>query len=123
MCGGGREMSGPLTVLSVLGVTASLGMASVAVGVGAVAGQRASAAADAAALAAADASSGAVSGIPCDRAAEAAARNGATLLACSVDAWDGVATVTVGASALGLPIRASARAGPPWDGGAGDEPP
>ena len=47
-----------------------------------VATQRVANAADAAALAAADATSGVVPGVPCDLAADVAARNGATLTAC-----------------------------------------
>jgi len=50
----------------------------------------------------------------CDRAAELAARNGATLVACRVDGLDAIVTVEVVPSGLaGLGVaRASARAGP-----------
>ena len=76
-----------------------------------VVSQRAANAADAAALAAADAASGAVPGIPCDLAAEAAARNGASLASCRVEGP--VATVSVAIVSLGMTLDAVARAGPP----------
>lgn len=76
-----------------------------------VASQRAANAADAAALAAADALSGAVPGIPCELAAQVAARNGAVLAACEVDGP--VATVSVGVTSFDFALDAHARAGPP----------
>ena len=74
-------------------------------------GQAVSGAADAAALAAADVRSGAMAGFPCEAAATVARANGARLDACELDGL--VATVRVSASVLGLPVRASATAGPP----------
>jgi secretion/DNA translocation related TadE-like protein len=68
-------------------------------------------AADAAALAAADARVGAVTGYPCDRAAEVAAANGASLTSCEVDGL--VATVRVSSAILGFNLAATATAGPP----------
>lgn len=68
-------------------------------------------AADAAALAAADARVGAVTGYPCERAAEVAAANGATMTECTVDGL--VATVTVTRSVAGFTLVQSASAGPP----------
>ena len=68
-------------------------------------------AADAAALAAADARVGAVTGFPCDRAAEVAAANGATLLSCTADGL--ILTVSVGRSVLGFALRSASTAGPP----------
>ena len=67
-------------------------------------------AADAAALAAADARVGAVTGYPCDRAAEVATANGATVSSCTVDGL--VATVTVQRQIAGFTVRQTATAGP-----------
>ena len=79
-----------------------------------VATQRVANAADAAALAAADATSGAVPGVPCDLAADVAARNGATLVGCEIDGP--VASVSVRSTPFGYAIEARARAGPPgWE--------
>ena len=75
-----------------------------------VVSQRAANAADAAALAAADAISGAVAGVPCELAAEAAARNGASLASCEVDG--AAATVHVAVGSMGMTVTAAARAGP-----------
>ena len=75
-----------------------------------VATQRVANAADAAALAAADATSGAVPGIPCDLAAGAATRNGATLTGCEIDGP--VASVSVQSTPFGFAVEARARAGP-----------
>jgi secretion/DNA translocation related TadE-like protein len=69
------------------------------------------AAADAAALAAADVAVGIAPGFPCESAARAAAANGAAVLACRTDGL--VATVTAGRSILGIPVTATATAGPP----------
>ena len=68
-------------------------------------------AADAAALAAADAASGALPGYPCELAALIAAESGARLTGCRLDGI--IANVTVAGDVLGLPLAASARAGPP----------
>ena len=68
-------------------------------------------AADAAALAAADARVGAVTGFPCERAAEVAAANGATLADCEVDGL--IATVSVSRTILGFTLESTATAGPP----------
>ena len=67
-------------------------------------------AADSAALAAADARVGAVTGYPCERAAEVAAANGATMTSCTVDGL--VATITVQRQLAGFTIRQTATAGP-----------
>ena len=69
------------------------------------------AAADAAALAAADARVGAATGFPCDRAAEVAAANGATLRSCEADGL--ILTVSVGRFVLGFEVTETATAGPP----------
>lgn len=68
-------------------------------------------AADAAALAAADARVGAVTGFPCERAAQVAEANGATMTDCSVDGL--VATVTVSRAIGVFTVVQSASAGPP----------
>jgi secretion/DNA translocation related TadE-like protein len=67
-------------------------------------------AADAAALAAADARVGAVTGYPCERAAEVARANGATMTACTVDGL--VATITVSRQLGALTVEQSASAAP-----------
>jgi secretion/DNA translocation related TadE-like protein len=67
--------------------------------------------ADAAALAAADVAAGISPGTPCVDAASVATANGATLTACQVDGL--VVTVAVGTSFWGIPLGASATAGPP----------
>lgn len=104
-------MPGAAASVGVLAVTAVLTVAFVTVGAGAATGQRLSGAADAAALAAADAASGAVSGVPCERAADLAAAHDATVTGCEIDGL--VATVTVASRFVGLPVTATARAGPP----------
>jgi secretion/DNA translocation related TadE-like protein len=70
-------------------------------------------AADASALAAADVAVGLVPGVPCEVAAMVAQANGASLADCRLDGL--VATVTAGASVLGLPVAATSSAGPPGD--------
>jgi secretion/DNA translocation related TadE-like protein len=68
-------------------------------------------AADAAALAAADARVGVATGFPCERAAQVAAANGATLTTCEVDGL--IATVSVSGTILGFRLESTATAGPP----------
>jgi secretion/DNA translocation related TadE-like protein len=68
-------------------------------------------AADAAALAAADAAAGAVAGPACAAAARVVAANRGRLTLCRVQQQ--TVTVVVSGALLGLPITASARAGPP----------
>ncbi|SDH77841.1 hypothetical protein [Agrococcus jejuensis] len=75
-----------------------------------VASARVDAAADAAALSAADAAAGWASDDPCTRAGMVAAANGATVVACSLE---GLTATIVAADAGGLPVRATAVAGPP----------
>lgn len=102
---------------AVLGVLcASLGVTLVLMTVlaGLVQRQRVVSAADHAALAAADTSSGLVAGVVCERAAEAAARNGAELARCD-PGGNSTVTVEVRSSYLGIPLTAVARAGPPPD--------
>ncbi|WP_136706604.1 Rv3654c family TadE-like protein [Agromyces sp. H66] len=111
-CAAARDR-GAASVLAVgiVGAVVALTAMVVPVASAFVASQRAANAADAAALAAADAVSGAVAGIPCELAAEAAARNGATLTTCRIEG--AVATVGAALDSLGTTLTASARAGPP----------
>ena len=102
-------MSGPLTVIAVLGAATAIGAGSVLVGQASMAAQRAAGAADMAALAAADAASGAIEGIPCAVADEVARANGTELAGCELDRT--TATITVRTHLI-LPITARARAGP-----------
>ncbi|WP_052460318.1 Rv3654c family TadE-like protein [Microbacterium gorillae] len=104
---------------TLMGVTVLL-VGGIAVGQAAAASQRVAGAADAAALAAADTLAGATTGDPCDRADELARRNGAALDRCDLNGL--IATVSVSARVLGLPVRGAARAGtraPADDGSAG----
>jgi secretion/DNA translocation related TadE-like protein len=73
--------------------------------------QSVAAAADAAALAAADVAVGRAPGYPCEVAAYVAAANGASVTACDLDGL--VATIMVQRTLLGVPVVATATAGPP----------
>jgi secretion/DNA translocation related TadE-like protein len=78
----------------------------------AIAAKRAAAAAaDAAALAAADALAGTLPGFPCEVAEQVARSAGTVLERCGTEA--DTALVTVSLPILGMPVEASARAGPP----------
>jgi len=85
--------------------------------------QLAANAADAAALATADTASGLVPGIPCENAQNAARMNGTSIVTCSVGGSASSAgleaTVTVERTVMGIPVTATARAGPPPGGPAG----
>ncbi|GEP49085.1 helicase [Microbacterium saccharophilum] len=104
-------MSGLSLAVGALAVTATLAVGYTGVGVAASRSIRAAAAADASALAAADAASGAAVGVPCDRAAEIAARHGASVAVCAVDGL--IATVEVTVPVGVFTARGRARAGPP----------
>ena len=106
-------MAGSAVAAGLLSVAAALSLGLAAVGGAAVTAQRAAGAADAAALAAADAASGAVPTAeePCALAARVARASGATLTACTIQAF--VATVEVQAAYAGLAAVSRARAGPP----------
>ena len=104
-------MSGLALSVGALAVTLTLAVGCASLGAAAAHATRLSATADAAALAAADTASGLLSGIPCERAAEVAARGGASLSACDMDGL--VATVHIEAGFGLLPAAARARAGPP----------
>lgn len=105
------ECGSAVITVAIAGAVCSLSVGTVAIGAGLAERQRIVGAADAAALAAADAASGAVAGEPCAVAARVAAANRAVLDACATDGL--VATVRTSGSALGVPLVASARAGPP----------
>lgn len=104
-------MAGSALAVGVLAVAAALGVGYAAVGAASARAAHVTGVADAAALAAADAASGAVSGVPCERAAEVAARGGAAVVSCAVEGL--FATVEVAASVGLLSAHARARAGPP----------
>lgn len=104
-------MSGAALAAGALAVTATLAVGIAGVGVAAVRSVSAAGIADAAALAAADAASGAIGGVPCERAAQIAARGGAELASCSVEML--IATVEVAVPVGVFHARARARAGPP----------
>lgn len=104
------------TVLALgLGLVLLLAMTAVVLlGQAAVLASRAAAAADLSALAAADAARGLTSGEPCAVAAEVAARHGARLLACAVEAGNTVQIRTELRSRAAFgPASGLARAGPP----------
>lgn len=103
--------SGGILALAVLALIAVMALAVAGMGVGLATQQRVIAAADAGALAAADTALGIHPGVPCLVAAEVAGAHAVTLTACRVDGV--VATVTASASFAGIPIEATARAGPP----------
>ncbi|WP_292830964.1 helicase [Microbacterium sp.] len=104
-------MSGTALSVGALALTATLAVGCASMGAAAAHATRLSGLADAAALAAADSASGATSGVPCERAAEIAARGGASLALCDVSGL--VATVRLEAGFGLLPAAARARAGPP----------
>lgn len=102
----------------VLAVAIVVALAIVFVAIGTLAGvltahRSAQAAADAAALAGADTALGTASGLPCDRAADVAAADGAHLIDCVQNGV--VVTVRVAVQVVGLPVAGRARAGPPVD--------
>ena len=104
--------AGSVLALAVVGVVVSLALSTVALGNGLLARQRTIAAADAAALGAADVLLGAAPGLPCETAELIASVNKTALTSCDLDGY--VVTVTVRSAAFGVPITASATAGPPF---------
>ena len=105
-----EQGSGTLLAVALIGCVASLALAALPLYMTVAASRSVEAAADAAALAAADTASGLVPGYPCERAAEIAAANGASLVACETDGL--VATVAVSRTLLGIAVTAAATAGP-----------
>lgn len=69
-------------------------------------------AADASALAAADTASGRVAGVACEQATAIVRRLGVEVRSCAVSA-QGVASISVTTTILGISVGARARAGPP----------
>lgn len=102
--------AGTVLALGVLGAAVALLLLCAPLVAVAVGHQRAATAADAAALAGADVALGAAVGVPCERAGEIAAADGALLVRCVQRA--SVVAVRVSVSAAGLHIEAVARAGP-----------
>ena len=109
--GAGERGSGSVLGISLIGAMVCLATAVVPLYAVLVARSATASAADAAALAAADARVGIVSGFPCERAAEVASANGATLTGCTVDGL--IATVSVSRSILGFELAETATGGPP----------
>ena len=109
--GRGDAGAGSVLVLAVVAVTVLLCGLLVPLYTAIAAKRVVAAGADAAALAAADALSGAVPGFPCEVADRAASAVGTVLERCGTEA--DTAVVTVSLPILGMPVEASARAGPP----------
>lgn len=103
--------SGAVLGVGVLALVAALVLAALPLGRILAARQTLIGAADAAALAAADIASGRMPGVPCEAAAAIAGRLDVALEECVLEG--DVARVVVAAEVGGLPLRASARAGPP----------
>ena len=103
--------SGSVLALAIVGVIASIAVLVVPLYMGLSARASVSGAADASALAAADVAAGISPGDPCVIAGAVAAANKSKLDGCEVDGL--VITVVTSATFLGLPLRASATAGPP----------
>ncbi len=112
-----RGEAGAGSPLAVAVVGAILSMVLLLVPLYSVLGTRSLAmgAADAAALAAADVAIGIVPGIPCEAAASVARVNHAMVTGCQVDGV--IVTVRVSVAILGLPVSATATAGPPLSRG------
>ncbi len=97
--------------VAIVGAVAALTSLALPLYMGLAVRQSVAAAADAAALAAADVAVGIAAGHPCDAAARAAQANGASLSSCEADGL--VVTVSTVRTVLGIPVVASATAGPP----------
>ncbi|WP_221586359.1 hypothetical protein [Microbacterium sp. G2-8] len=104
-----------------IGAAAALALALAAVGAGSVEAQRLSGVADAAAFAAADVLAGYATGDACGRAGEVATAQGATVRMCELSGR--TATIEVAGDYAGIPVVATARAGPPPDGASSREDP
>lgn len=104
-------MSGTVLSVAIASGVAALAAASLPLYGALATRQSVVAAADASALAAADAAVGIAAGFPCEVAARVAVGNGASVVTCRTDGL--VATVVVARSILGIPVTATATAGPP----------
>lgn len=107
----GDHGSGSLLAIAVGGSIAALTALALPLYMGLAARQAVAAAADASALAAADTASGRVPGYPCANAERVAAANGASIDACTIDGL--IVTVTAARTIVGIPVAATATAGPP----------
>lgn len=107
--------SGAVLIVAVLGAVVALAATVIPLGGAFIASQGAANAADAAALAAADVASGLIPGVACEVAARAASANGASLAGCELNGVVAQVSVTLGWSAFGWGLNATARAraGPP----------
>jgi secretion/DNA translocation related TadE-like protein len=103
--------SGAVLALAIVGAAILVAVAVLGLGSALVLRQRTIGAADAAAVGAADGASGAIAVEPCRAAAQAAAANHATLVACRLDGL--VATVEVSARFGVTVFTARSSAGPP----------
>ncbi|MEP6482775.1 MAG: Rv3654c family TadE-like protein [Rhodoglobus sp.] len=106
-CDGG---AGSVLAIALVSAAIIFGLAGVSLAGGLTVRQRVIGAAELAALGAADAASGAIGGAPCEVAAAVARGNGARLARCESDGL--VVSVTAAGTFAGIPITATARAGP-----------
>lgn len=107
----GDEGAGGVLALAIVGATLAGSLGVLGLGSALTVRQRVTAAADAAALGAAEVLLGVAPGEPCAVAAELALAHRTTLVSCALQGAEAV--VTVGSSAFGIPVTATARAGPP----------
>lgn len=110
---GGDRGAASIVAVGMIGALAALTALTVPLYSALAMKQSVSAAADAAALAAADVAVGRAPGFPCEVAARVAEANGASVATCTLDGL--VATVTVARTLLGVPVSATATAGPPGE--------
>jgi secretion/DNA translocation related TadE-like protein len=103
--------SGSLLALSIAAVLAAVLVSCVPLSYGLTVRAGVAGAADVSALAAADVAAGILSGEPCAVAQRVAASNGCVLAHCGVDG--SVVSVSTSRTFLGVPLVASATAGPP----------
>ena len=103
--------SGSVLALAIVAAVAALASLAIPLSLALAVRHSVAAAADAAALAAADVLIGIEPGYPCEAAARVASANGASLSSCEPDGL--VITVTATRSVLGIPVFATATAGPP----------
>ena len=113
--------AGSILAIAVLGATVLLTTLVVSTLALLAVGRSVASAADASALAAADTASGAIAGYPCAAADAAATLNLVAVSRCTVTGL--IASVSVRRTVLGIGVSASARAGPPPDAHALEDPP
>ncbi|MDQ1544451.1 MAG: hypothetical protein QOK08_2089 [Actinomycetota bacterium] len=105
------EGSGSLLGVAIIGSLVAVVLMTLPLYMGLSARESVARAADASALAGADVTAGISPGVPCALAGSVARANHVSLAGCEVDGL--VVTVTTTATILGLPLVASASAGPP----------